>query len=210
MSRRKEPAIVAELGRPETPEETAERRATDSAKRRANQTLLNLLLATAASLGVVLLLVLVVARPNSAPPRSIDYAAVAAEAQTGTTERLISPTLPNDWMANDARFERRATVLTWYIGFITPDTQFIAMNQGIDANETWQATVLDGVAQTGTVTIAGRTWDVFDHRDASDPGNLAYAIATKSGRSTIVLHGTASTRDFTLLAAAVVAEPEAP
>ena len=57
----KQPAIVAELGRPETPEETAARKAENSRKRRANQTAFNLIVATIASLGIVLFLVVVVA-----------------------------------------------------------------------------------------------------------------------------------------------------
>ena len=41
----KEPAIVAELGRPETPDETAERKAETSRKHRAGQTTFNLVVA---------------------------------------------------------------------------------------------------------------------------------------------------------------------
>jgi uncharacterized protein DUF4245 len=210
MAKRKEPAIVAELGRPETPEETAERKAADSARHRANQTLLNLLVALAASLAIVLFLVLVVVRPASVPSLTVDYEAIAAEAQGGTTQPLISPKLPADWSANDARLERRDAVLTWYIGLLTPSTQFVAFNQGIDANETWQTATLNDVTQTGTTTVAGHEWAVFAHRDAEDPGNFAYSMAMTSGRDTIVLHGTAATEEFELLAAAIAAELEAP
>ena len=64
---RKEPAIVAELGRPETAEETAQRKAENSRKHRANQTALNLVGATVASLAIVAFLVIVVVRPAPAP-----------------------------------------------------------------------------------------------------------------------------------------------
>ena len=76
-----EPRIVAELGRPETPQETADRRAAAAAKRRSNQTVFNLVIATVASLGVVLLLVLVVVRPDPGPAEPIDVAAIAADAR---------------------------------------------------------------------------------------------------------------------------------
>src|SRR5690606_28187846 len=56
--------IVAELGRAETPQETAERKAAASATRRTNQTALNLFIAVLASLAIVAFLVMVVVRPD--------------------------------------------------------------------------------------------------------------------------------------------------
>lgn len=202
----KEPAIVAELGRPETPEETAARKAENSRKHRANQTLLNLVVALVASLGIVLFLVVVVVRPAPGPTATIDYATIAAQAQSGSSEPLLAPTLPPGWSANAARFETTAQVPTWYIGFLTPGAQFIALNQGIDANPSWQATVLDGAAQTGSASIDGLDWAVFDRRDAKDPGNFAYSMVTTVGGSTIVLHGTAETPEFELLATVIADE----
>lgn len=206
MAERKQPAIVAELGRPETPEETAERKAANSRRHRANQTLFNLVVALVASLAIVLFLVVVVVRPAPAPTDPIDYASIAAEAQAEAAEPLIAPALPPGWYANDARFGAVAEVPTWYIGLVTPSTQFIALNQGVGANPTWQSTVLDNAPETGSATIDGLTWAVYDQRDASDPGNFAYSMSTTVGGSTILLHGTAPTAEFELLAAAIAAE----
>jgi hypothetical protein len=66
----RQPRIVAELGRPETPEETAARKAENSRKHRENQTLRNLVFALLSSLAVVLVLVLVVGGPAGAPPQA--------------------------------------------------------------------------------------------------------------------------------------------
>lgn len=204
----KQPAIVAELGRPETPEETAARKAENSRRHRANQTLFNLVVALIACLGIVLLLVVVVVRPTPDPAPSVDYASIAADAQASTTEPLVVPALPSGWSSNAARFGVRSEVSTWYIGFITPSTQFIALNQGIDANPTWQDAILEGAASTGSTTIAGVTWEVFDRRTVDDPGNFAYSLAATIGASTIVLHGTATDSEFEALATSVVAELE--
>jgi len=205
---RKEPAIVAELGRPETADETAARTAENSRKHRANQTLRNLVGALVASLAVVLFLVVVVVRPDPAPAESIDYAAVATQAQGGSSQALVVPDVPSDWIANAARFDKRSQVLTWYIGFVTPDTQFIALNQGIDANPTWLSDVLDGALATGTTSIGGVEWTVYDRRRTDDPGNVAYALTTESGGSTVVLFGTAAEADFTTFASTVADELE--
>lgn len=200
--------VVAELGRPETPEETAARKAETSRKHRANQTLLNLVVALAASLAIVVFLVVVVVRPAPAPTGGVDYATVATQAQSETPEPLLSPVLPTGWSANDARFQTTEQVPTWYIGFLTPDEQYIGLDQGIGANPTWQAALLDNAKQTGTVTIDGIDWVVYDQRGSSDPGNFAYSLATTRGQSTVLLHGTASDKEFTALATAVAAQWE--
>ena len=66
MSKAKEPRVVAELGRPETPQETVDRRAVASRTRRQNQNFFNLIIALLASLAVVAIIVLVVVRPDAA------------------------------------------------------------------------------------------------------------------------------------------------
>jgi hypothetical protein len=202
----RQPPIVAELGRPETPEESAARRAENSRRHRANQTLLNLIVALVASLGIVLFLVVVVVRPDPGAMPPVDYRAIAVDAQGNSEEPLIAPVLPAGWSANDARFQLTSQVPTWYVGFVTPSVQFIALNQGIGANPTWQAAVLNSVIATGSTSIDGVTWTVYDHRTASNPGNFAYALSATLKGSTVVLHGTASDAEFKLLATAAVEE----
>jgi hypothetical protein len=200
--------IVAELGRPETSEETAARKAETSRKHRANNTLFNLVIAIVASLALVVFLALVVVRPDPAPAETVNVADIASKAASTTSGPLLAPVVPLDWYANKATIGTRAEVLTWYVGYVTSTTQFIALNQGIDANPTWQAFVLDAALETGTVTVGGLTWTVYDQREADSPGNHAYSMATQSNTSTIVLHGTASTAEFELLAASIASELE--
>ena len=211
MAKNTEPRIVAELGRPETPEETFARKAENSRKHRANQTLFNLLIATVASLSIVLFLVLVVVRPTDDTPVTADYQTIAADAQTNASEPLLAPTLPADWYANSARLGTSSSVQTWYVGFVTPPSpsaQFIALEQGIDANETWLSIVTDGAPATDTTTIDGIDWIIYDHRSSTDAGNYAYSMSAQVAGSTVVLHGTAPDDEFELLAASIAAEAE--
>jgi hypothetical protein len=206
-TRVKRPGVVAELGRPETPEETAARKAENSRKHRANQTLRNLLWSLAASVGLMLLLVIVVVRPDQPPREAVDYLTVAEQAQPGVTEPLALPALPPAWKANAAELrEARDGISSWYIGFITPTDEFVALTQGIGANDTWLLALLEQNEATGSETIDGVEWTVYDHRDAEDPGNLAYAMVTEAGESTFVLYGTADGNEFRTLAASVDAE----
>ena len=204
--RQKPAPIVAELGRPETPEETAARKAENSRKHRENNTMFNLVIAIIASLAVVLFIVAVVVRPEPEPTAAVDVEQIASDAQSASSGPLLAPPVPANWYANKATIGTRAEVLTWYVGYVTSSTGFIALNQGIDANPTWQALVLDAALETGSTTVAGVSWSVYDQRDADKPGNNAYAMATELDGSTIVLHGTASTEEFEILASSIAAE----
>lgn len=203
MAALKPPAVVAELGRPETPDEIADRRAEASRQRRANQTILNLVIAIVASLGIVLFLVVVVVRPTPGPGPGVDFALAAAQSQATASQPLLVPVLPTGWAANAAKFGQENQVESWYIGFVTPSTQFIALNQGINANPTWSAATLDGAEATGQVVIAGISWITYDQRSAENPGNHAFAMSTTAGANTVVLHGTAPDEEFEKLAISI-------
>lgn len=201
------PAIRADLGRPETDEERAERKAQNSRNYRGSKTPNNLVVALLTSLGVVLFLVLVVVRPNLDPREPVDYNTVAAQAQPGVDTPLSTPVLPPEWEANAAELGQSiGDSFTWYIGFVTPEEQFLALEQGIGTSPGWLESFLGDVEPTGTVDIDGITWDVYDQRDADDPGNYAYSLATSAGGSEYLLHGTASSNEFGLFASALASE----
>jgi hypothetical protein len=197
--------IVAELGRPETPEETWARKDTARRARREHQTAFNLVLALIASLGIVLFLVAVVVRPDQSIDRAVDYRQVAEQADvSGAT--LLVPTLPKGYTSNHAEYQSGSSrgVAVWTIGLLTPDEQYIGMHQGIDANATWIADQLEQKPATGSRTIDGTKWTVYDRRDeGKDAGNNTYALVTTSGRDTVVLAGTADDRSFRTVATAV-------
>ncbi|MDQ1548282.1 MAG: hypothetical protein QOH69_3186 [Actinomycetota bacterium] len=196
--------VVAELGRPETPEETAARKAENSRAHRANQTTRNLILALLASLAIVLFTVLVVVRPGTNLVTPVNYRSVAAQAQKDVSETLASPALPSGWHSNDAELKTDSgKTVTWYVGLITPKQQFIALEQGIHTSDTWFGSLLGKAQATGHVTIDGVRWTVYDQRGASGVGNFPYALAATIDGSQLVLHGSASNAEFRVLASAV-------
>jgi Protein of unknown function (DUF4245) len=200
------PRVVAELGRPETPEETAARQAENSLKHRQRQTVTNLVLALGASLLVVLVLVLLVPRSDAPIERDIDVATVAEQAQVVSDDPLAVPDLPEGWRANAAelRTSKVDGVTAWYAGYLTPSDEYAGMYQGLDANPTWAAGLLARTLATGTTTIDGVEWTVYDNRDSdSDVGNARYGLMTEAGGSTFVLLGTATPEEFEDLAAAL-------
>ncbi|MGW9184548.1 DUF4245 domain-containing protein [Agromyces sp. NPDC055661] len=198
--------VVAELGRPETPEETVARKAQNSRLHRQRQTVLNLVLSLGASLLVVLVIVLLVPRSDTAMTRDVDVAPIAEQAQVASDDQLAVPELPEGWRANAAelRTSQVDKVTAWYVGYLTPSDEYIGMYQGFDANPTWVAGLLARTLATGTTTIDGVEWTVYDNRDTGDDvGNAKYGLTTEAGDSTFVLLGTGTPEEFETLATAL-------
>ncbi len=204
----KKPKIVAELGRPETPAETAARKAENSRLYKSRKTINNLVYSLLVTVGLVAVIYFLVPRADGEPNWQVDYVAQSEIASKSLGESLLVPAMPEQWRANAAEL-RNATngqVTSWYIGFITPSDKFIAFNEAFDANETWVANELKDYPATGTVTIDGQQWTVYDNRSMNDAGNVEYAMVTTLGRSTVVLYGTADDAEFEQLATSITAD----
>lgn len=207
--------VVAELGRPETPQETAARKAENSRLHRANQTTRNLVLALLASLAIVLITVLFVVRPDQTPIQTVNFRSAASQAQQGVSTHIASPALPKSWRANAAELRTGLqNSQIWYIGFITPKTQYIGLEEGIGvgtgaastdttATDAYFASLLGKAKSTGTVNIDGSIWSVYDQRDSGDVGNYEYSLTIVQQGIPILLHGSASSAEFATVATAV-------
>lgn len=193
---RKEPREVAGLGRPETPEETRERVSRARAERRARQTIRNLVWSMLASLGVVAVLVLVVARPDSNLVETINWSEVAQEAAGQLPDAPVSPVLVEGWTANRAEVSSAPGAdAVWSIGLLSPDGAFVFLDQGFSADIRWVAERTRQARSTGTLTITTESgdalvWEEYDRRDTDPNGNYAYLLVTELDSSYVVLGGT--------------------
>ena len=203
----KEPRIVAELGRPETPEEKAARLTEQSRKYRARKTINNLILSLSVTVVAAFVIYLMVPHSDQAPDWQVDYAKIGAEAQAATGDGLDIPMVPKTWKANQARLEGPGAdkIVIWHVGFITPSNTLASYRQGIDGNPAWVAGILKSAKKTSSRTVGGLNWDIYDNRSVEGSGNLAYAMVTVAAGSTFVLNGTASDNEFDQLASAVAA-----
>ena len=198
--------IVAELGRPETLEEEAARKAQNSKNYRDSKTIRNLWVAVGVTVGIVALIVLLVPRDDSSRLQAVDYRAVAVSAQRTLPVPLAVPELPDTWSSNVAEIRTASLdgVTSWFVGLITPSKQFLSITQGIDANPSWLVTELKQTSPAGTTTIDGIEWTVYDNRDSDrDVGNAKYALTTESGRSTFIVAGTATPEEAEALASTI-------
>lgn len=209
---RRRQRVVAELGRPETPEETAARKAEDSRKYRMRKTVNNLVFSLLVTVAVVVVIVFAVPRSDKPLHPDIDYSQVAQTTQQSQTQILADPELPDTWSANYAeiRTSKAAGVASWNIGLIAPGNDFIGLTQGFDANPTWVGQQLEQSTATGVTTIDGIEWTVYDNRGSSDDlGNLEYALTTEAGGSTYIIFGTGTDAEFERVASGMTSDIQA-
>ena len=169
--------------------------------KRANATVIGMLIATGLTLALCLVPVLL----NPAPKmqvRDVDVAAAANQAAGDAGYSPLAPELPEGWSANYARWNSGGNdgVPNWEVGYLTPDTEFIELTQTTAANPTWiyQSTGNSSVA--GERPAGGVTWEL---RDSSN--GEAAMVAEVEGQ-TIVLSGSADLSEFDVLAGLVVDE----
>jgi hypothetical protein len=161
-----------------------------------------------ATLGIVLVVVLLVPRAQAPARGDVDYRKAAAEASASLSEPVVVPNVPTGWSSNAAelRTETADQVTEWYIGFLTPSNEYIGFSEGLDANATWLLQKVEGARESGSQGIGGLTWSVFDNRSADDPGLAEYALATTVEGTAYVLYGSADDDEFRTLAEGVAAE----
>ncbi|HWS51900.1 MAG TPA: DUF4245 family protein [Microbacterium sp.] len=197
--------IVAELGRPETPEEAAARKAASSKTYRSSQTVRNLVAALLVTLAVVAVIVFAVPRGEPASARKIDLVGIAANVESTMESPVIVPELGTFWRVNDAELQSGATVV-WDVT-LAPAAQdergFVRVAQAFDTDASWAPQRLNGVAPTDTVTIGGLEWDVFGI-GGSPKGNVRYAIGTQAGTDYVLLYGSRSAESTAELAESLV------
>jgi Protein of unknown function (DUF4245) len=199
------PRVVAELGRPETPDETAARKAESSRIYRSSQNTRNLIAALLVTLAVVAVIIFAV--PRGEPPVSapIDVAAVAEGIESAEGRTVLVPDVPDEWIVNRASVEGDS-VSAWTIVYVPDESAgFLRIAQGFDADPAWATRVLGGASVDDTVTIDGVGWDRYSIPDPSRAGNVSAALSTGAGDDIVLVYG--STDDETLeRAAASVAE----
>jgi len=195
------PRVVAELGRPETPEETAARIALNRRLRRDRQTTRNLVGSLVFCLALVAVVIALVPRGAPIAQPAVDYRTAASQAEDTAGVPLLAPSVPASWRANSAELRRADGVASWYVGFVLPGNAFLAYTEGIRANPTWLADTLESAPGGGTVRLAGLTWRIYDQRQrGSAAGNVAYGLATTIGTTDLVVYGTAPAAETQRLA----------
>jgi hypothetical protein len=182
------PPVVAELGRPETPDEAAARKAQSSRVYRSSQTTRNLIAALLATLAVVAVIIFAVPRGTPPPREPIDVAAVAEQVTATEGSTAVVPQAPESWPVNRATVVADDGVRAWTIVY-APENGFVNIAQGFNADAAWPTRVLGGAGTGDTVTIEGVEWTRYEISDSSRAGNISAALSTEAGPDTILVYG---------------------
>ncbi|CEA07465.1 hypothetical protein BN1051_00779 [Arthrobacter saudimassiliensis] len=169
--------------------------------KRANATVIGMLISTGLTLALVLGAVMLNPAPQGKRPGA-DVAAIAAEAEDIAGYAPLAPELPEGWSANYARWNNGSTdgVAHWEVGWLSPTEEFIRMSQTSQANPTWVAQMAEQAAPAGERTAGGHTWELRDGTDGD-----AHLIGEFDG-TTVILSGAADLAEFDVLAGAVAAD----
>lgn len=170
-----------------------------AAKRRARQTLINLLLSLGATLGLVLLLILGVPRDDSVRIQPVDYQELAQEASSQAPGELLVPELPAGWYSNSARYRTISQdgVANWYVGFVGPKSEYLAMIQGFDVNQTWIQFQLGANKPTGSLEINGLVWEIHESvKENNPPKSKDYLLLHRYGSNVVMVFGVAADSQF--------------
>lgn len=200
------PRIVAELGRPETPGETAARKAASSHAYRSSKTVRNLVAALLVTVAIVAVIVFAVPRGATPERPPIDVATVAESVSSSLERPVVVPAVPDTWRVNKAALDG-SDVRAWEIVY-APETGYVNVVQGFDADEGWASRQLNGAAASDTVRIDGVDWSVYDIADRERSGNVAHALSTTAGTDTVLVYGGGPIDADTVREAAAAVSPQ--
>ena len=177
----------------ETPEQAAARKAEAKRLRRQRQNTRNLVASIAASLGLVVFLVLVVARPDESIVPAIDYERVAINTEPTAPGQLIAPPLDETWSANRAELTEEPYGRVWAIGLVSTTGDYVELAQVFgEAEDAVTDLVGVGGVQSDT-TLAGQSqvsWTVIDRTELENPGNALFAVVSETTSGLVVISGT--------------------
>ncbi|WP_394249835.1 DUF4245 domain-containing protein [Arthrobacter pityocampae] len=174
---------------------------TPNQAKRASSTARGMLIATGATIAVVLPVYFL--NPTYTAEtyrRDIDVETVARQAAGDAGYLPASPTLPEEWTSTYARWVtgRSDAVDFWEVGFLTADAGYIQLTQTDDANPTWTAQRIEDAQVSGTRTIGGLEWELLDAPNGDT------VLTSEVDGATVILNGQASLTEFDAVGEAVV------
>lgn len=171
-----------------------------AARHRARQTVINLILALGASIGLVVTLVLIVPRDDSNRIREIDYTAISQKAKADSGFDVITITPPENWWSNNAALTTNNidTVPVFKAGFVGSDIKYVGYTQAFNANPTWLALSLNGKVLTEQYSSKNYKWDVYETIVKNDPKKTMDYVMVLNYKANdyLLLYGVADPSEF--------------
>ncbi len=123
--------------------------------------------------------------PN--PVRVVDYAPTLAAAREAASFPVLAPEgLPEGWRATNVSFEQvDDDESRWHLGFVTPDDEYVSIDQSNGDADDLLEEVLTATAEDGSSTAAAASWQRLVEVDVRDPDRAI--VRTVDGVTTVVL-----------------------
>lgn len=176
-----------------------------AAAKRANASVIGMIIALVVSIAAFLPIVLMNPAPKTEGFRpDINVSAVAGNAADVAGFTPVTPEPGDTFRPNYARWEAGSAsgVPTWEVGYVTPKEAFIGLVQTRRANPTWILQETKNAPVTGSREAGGRDWEL------RDTGKGERSMVLDHRGTTVILRGDAQLDEFSALAAAVVKSME--
>ncbi|GAA4902680.1 DUF4245 domain-containing protein [Streptomyces coeruleoprunus] len=131
------------------------------------------------------------------PIRTVDYTVELVTAQRAAPYPVLAPEgLAKDWRATSVTYKRHEAN-AWHLGFLTPEREYVAVEQSTAPAEKYITEVSHDAENTGkTQQVAGRAWQRWE-------GPKYDALVLREKGVTTVVTGTASFARLGEMAAAL-------
>lgn len=175
-------------------------RLTQSQVARAGASSRAMVLSVLATLAIALVVMLL--NPSNAERDSestVDVATTAGQATATAGFTAVAPAVPEGWGANYARWNGAGTdqVEFWEAGYLTAEEEFAGFKQTAQSNPTWLSQQMDNAPATGTRSVDGTQWDLYEPADGD-----RHLVAEVDG-TTVLVSGSGDLEDLDILASAI-------
>lgn len=171
-----------------------------AARHRARQTIVNLVLALAASVAVVVLIVLSVPRDESNRIKPVAYDSIVSQAVTSSGLDLIKIKPLDNWWCNLAQLNLNSSDAVPYFkaGFVGSNVKYIGYTQAFEANPTWLAFQLKEKTLTGSYEYSYYKWDIYQSIIKNDPAKTMDYVMVLNYKDNdyVLLYGVADKAEF--------------
>ncbi|OAL15886.1 hypothetical protein A4V12_06900 [Streptomyces noursei] len=131
------------------------------------------------------------------PIKAVDYRVELVTAQRAAPYPVLAPEgLADDWKPTSVAYDREEGD-AWHLGFLTPDRQYVAVEQSTAASRKYISEVTHEARDTGrTRQVAGRAWQLWE-------GPKYDALVLRDKGVTTVVTGTATEEQLARMAEAL-------
>jgi len=133
---------------------------------------------------------LLFSQDSSTPVRAVSYRGQLADARQMADYQVLGPAgLGASWVPTSVDLRRSGPSVRWHLGFLTPNREYVGLEQGDRAPRRIVRRYVAGLQPSGALTIAGSPWQLY--RGATDT-----ALVRQDGGAVTVVVGTAPTGDL--------------